>query len=62
MALTIGPLPRLLFGGIPPASNPVQAALLVGICSLGALVYFGVSALLKSDDLGSLVSLVRGRA
>jgi hypothetical protein len=36
--------------------------MLVGLCALGVAVYFGVSAILKSEDLGSLVSLVRGRA
>jgi putative peptidoglycan lipid II flippase len=61
MALTIGPLARL-FGGAPAGTGPIQAGVLVGICALGAVVYFGVSAIMKSQDLGSLVSLVRGRA
>jgi hypothetical protein len=62
MALAIGPLPRMLFGGAQAASGQIQAASLIGTCAFGALVYFGVSAMLKSEDLGSLVSLVRGRA
>jgi putative peptidoglycan lipid II flippase len=61
MALAIGPLPGLLFRGAQ-ASGQIQAASLIGTCTFGALVYFGVSAVLKSEDLGSLVSLVRGRA
>ncbi len=62
MALAIWALPNLVFGGFSAASSQMQALLLVGICAFGAIVYFGVSAILKSEDLGSLVSLVRGRA
>jgi putative peptidoglycan lipid II flippase len=62
MGLAIGSLPRLLFGGLQADSGQIQAALLMVICAIGALVYFGVSAILKSEDLGSLVSLLRGRA
>jgi hypothetical protein len=62
MALAIGLLPQLVFGDAQAASGQFQAVLLLGTCAFGALVYFGVSAILKSEDLGSLVSLVRGRA
>ena len=62
MAFAIGPLPRLLLGGLQAESGQIQAALLLVIGAFGTLVYFGVSAILKSEDLGSLVSLLRGRA
>jgi len=62
MALAIWALPNVVFSGFSATSNQMQALLLVGTCAFGAIVYFGVSAILKSEDLGSLVSLVRGRA
>lgn len=62
MALTISVLPLWLGSVIPPASNAAQAFSLLILAALGALVYFGVSALLKSDDLASLARLMRGRA
>jgi putative peptidoglycan lipid II flippase len=62
MAVIIGPLPRFFYSGMSDSSNEVQAGLLLVLGIVGAAVYFGVSAALKSEDLGSLMRLVRGRA
>ncbi|MFN0070149.1 MAG: murein biosynthesis integral membrane protein MurJ, partial [Chloroflexota bacterium] len=62
MALTLGVLPAILGAVVPPESDVVQAFELMIMGTAGVLVYFGVSALLKSEDLGALVRLIRGRA
>jgi len=62
MGALIGPLPRLLSGAMQLPSIEGQAIVLVVLSVLGAVSYFAISAALRSEDLGALVRLVRGRA
>ncbi len=62
MGALIGPLPKVLSNllSLPPTEE--QVLVIGGLTLGGAAAYFAISAALRSEDLGALLRLVRGRA